>query len=80
MYGFNWSLKSYAAHRMNAEEQILRAVKQQHPDITIHPTACDGLYSCEELCDTGGFRLAVDEENCLRQVRSEALAHMSIVV
>lgn len=73
LYGFNWSLKSYERHKMSAEELIIQAVRQKYPNIQVHPTACKAaLYSCDALCDTNQFRLAVDEANCHKQVRVTA--------
>lgn len=70
VYGFNWSDRSYAQHQMSNEELIVQALKEAHPRLQIHPTPCNGLYHCNQICDTAQFRLAVDEENCNRQVRN----------
>jgi len=69
LYGFNWNTdKSYYKHMMSSEELIVQAVAAQFPRLRIHPTACNGLYHCEQLCDTGQFRTAVDEDNCQHQL------------
>ena len=41
--------------------------------VTIHPTACDGLYTCDKLCDDILFRLAKDgaKETCEPRVRAQ---------
>jgi len=75
LYGFNWSKKSYHKHRMSNEELIVQAVARRFPSLRINPTACDGLYHCEPLCDTGQFRTAVDEDNCQHQVPPPLLFH-----
>ena len=69
LYGFNWSSKSYQLHQMSVEELIVQALAKQFPNLVIHPTACNALYSCDSLCDTNQFRLAVDQQNCKAQVR-----------
>ena len=69
LYGFNWSSKSYQLHQMSEEELVVQAVAKQFPNLVIHPTACNALYSCDSLCDTSQFRLAVDQQNCKAQVR-----------
>ena len=69
LYGFNWSSKSYQLHQMSEEELVVQAVARQFPNLVIHPTACNALYSCDSLCDTNQFRLAVDQQNCKAQVR-----------
>lgn len=73
LYGFNWSLQSYKAHIMNQEELIVRALARSFRRMDIHPTACSGLYTCETICDTGQFRLAVDEEHCRIQVSHQPI-------
>lgn len=68
LYGFNWSDRSYVQHMMSDEELLVQALRQDYP-LKIHPTACNGLYHCNQICDTAQFRMAVDEENCNREVR-----------
>ena len=60
IYGFNWSSKSYYLHRMSAEEHIVRRLLAGQP-VTLHAPPCpDALYSCNPVCDTKDYRLAVD--------------------
>ena len=70
LYGFNWSGKSYHFHQMSQEEYIVGMLRNLHKNMEIHPTACNGLYSCDALCDTNQFRLAVDEHTCREAVSS----------
>ena len=57
IYGFNWSAKHYFTHQMGSEELIVRELAKGY-DITVHATACDGLRSCEELCDGPEFQFS----------------------
>lgn len=73
VFGFNWNTdKSYFMHKMGAEGAIMARLLAAHGRaITIHPTACGGLYSCERACDNPKYRLAADgdDEACHAKAR-----------
>ena len=59
-------------HKMGAEGAIMaRLLAARGASVTVLPTACGGLYSCERACDGSGYRLAADgdDSECRRKVR-----------
>lgn len=73
VFGFNWNTeKSYFMHKMGAEGAIMaRLLAASGASVTVHPTACGGLYSCERACDGPKYRLAADgdDSECRKKVR-----------
>lgn len=61
IFGFNWSAKHYFTHQMASEELIVRQLAKGF-NITVHATACDGLRSCEALCDGAEYQFAKEGE------------------
>ena len=37
--------------------------------MTIHPTACDGMYTCDKLCDDIFYRVAKDGDKAACEAR-----------
>ena len=74
MYGFNWSAKNYFTHKMEVEELIVQKLADSF-NITIHTTACQGLRSCEELCDGPDFQFSKegDGAECRKRCDLRAL-------
>jgi len=72
VFGFNWNTdKSYFMHKMGAEGAIMARLLAAHGrDVTIHPTACDGLYSCERACDNPKYRLAADGDDAVCRAKA----------
>ncbi|KAK9805097.1 hypothetical protein WJX73_006552 [Symbiochloris irregularis] len=58
LFGFNWSPKSYYMHKMGSEELMISELVRQF-NITVHPPACNALYSCDEECDDKSYRIAM---------------------
>lgn len=77
LFGFNWSPRSYYMHKMKAEQLMVGELIKQY-NITVHPPACQGLYSCHQRCDDSAYRVGPDdtEAGCIAQARP-MLCHSS---
>lgn len=69
VYGFNWNPWNWYMHKMSDEQKIMKRVLSKF-NVVIHPTACDGMYTCEKECDGLFYRMAKDgdESTCAQKV------------
>jgi hypothetical protein len=65
-------------HKMDDEQMIVRRLLSGR-EVVIHPTACDGMYTCEEACDGVFYRIAKDGDNttCVEKVGLVTITHPS---
>ena len=70
IFGFNWNKENWFMHKMDAEQKIIRRLLAGR-QVEINPTACDGMYTCDKLCDGLFYRLAKDGDKsvCEQRVR-----------
>ena len=76
VYGFNWNPQAWFMHKMDSEQKIIKRLFRGL-DVTIHPTACDGMYTCHKLCDGLFYRIAKDGDKavCEAKVRFSPFPH-----
>ena len=72
VYGFNWNPQAWFMHKMDSEQKIIKRLFRGL-DVTIHPTACDGMYTCHKLCDGLFYRIAKDGDKAV----CEAKVHLT---
>ncbi len=81
VYGFNWNPQAWFMHKMDSEQKIIKRLFKGL-DVTIHPTACDGMYTCHKLCDGLFYRIAKDGDKAVCEAKvhltpSEHTCHLS---
>jgi hypothetical protein len=68
VYGFNWNKEAWFMHKMDSEQKIINRLFSGL-DVTIHPTACDGMYTCHKLCDGLFYRIAKDGDKAVCEAK-----------
>ena len=68
VYGFNWNPQAWFMHKMDSEQKIIKRLFRGL-DVTIHPTACDGMYTCHKLCDGLFYRIAKDGDKAVCEAK-----------
>lgn len=78
IFGFNWHPQNWFMHKMSAEQKIIKRLLAGR-QVEINPTACDGMYTCEKLCDSLFYRLAKDgdKSTCEERVCSWSLLEIT---
>ncbi len=78
VFGFNWNPQNWFMHKMSAEQKIINRLLAGR-QVEINPTACDGMYTCDKLCDSLFYRLAKDgdKSTCEERVYSWSLLIVS---
>jgi hypothetical protein len=81
IFGFNWNKGNWFMHKMDAEQKIIRRLLAGR-QVEINPTACDGMYTCDKLCDGLFYRLAKDGDKsvCEQRVRPVPWACVCLLV
>ncbi|BDA44028.1 hypothetical protein COCOBI_05-2120 [Coccomyxa sp. Obi] len=72
IFGFNWNPQNWFMHKMSAEQKIINRLLAGR-QVEINPTACDGMYTCDKLCDSLFYRLAKDgdKSTCEQRAKEE---------
>ncbi len=68
VYGFNWNKEAWFMHKMDSEQKIINRLFSGL-DVTVHPTACDGMYTCHKLCDGLFYRIAKDGDKAVCEAK-----------
>lgn len=68
VYGFNWNPQAWFMHKMDSEQKIIKRLFRGM-DVSIHPTACDGMYTCDKLCDGLFYRIAKDGDKAVCEAK-----------
>ena len=55
-------------HKMDSEQKIIKRLIRGM-DVSIHPTACDGMYTCHKLCDGVFYRIAKDGDKAVCEAK-----------
>ena len=68
VYGFNWNPQAWFMLKMGSEQVIIKRLFRGL-DVSIHPTACDGMYTCHKLCDGLFYRIAKDGDKAVCEAK-----------